>query len=143
MRREKHKLLFYPNLAGSRGTAARKPKEVELVLDTKGAVAGLANSEFSSPRQLGECPGAKPAVPGMRCQAGFSVYGRTDGDAGGPAGAQCRRWRRFAQSGYRFQELMVSLVKLRDSAIVTGVRLECLKSSLNALGCRGEPSSRG
>src|SRR6185503_4858148 len=52
MRREKHKLLFYPNLGGVAGRRA-KPKEIELDLDTKGSVAGLSNSEFSNPVQLG------------------------------------------------------------------------------------------
>ena len=31
-----------------------KPKEVDLDLDTKGWVAGLPDSQFTSPRQLGE-----------------------------------------------------------------------------------------
>ena len=40
MRREKLKLLFYPNLTGAAARRA-KPKEVELELDTKGSVAGI------------------------------------------------------------------------------------------------------
>src|SRR5258708_32936700 len=53
MRREKHKLLFYPNLTG---VAARrsKPKEIDLELDTKVWVAGLPDSEFTSARELGD-----------------------------------------------------------------------------------------
>ena len=52
-RRETHKLLFYPNL---KGVAARraKPKEVDLELDTKGRVAGIQGSDFTSPRELGD-----------------------------------------------------------------------------------------
>src|SRR5438094_248210 len=53
MRREKHKLLFYPNLTGVAGRRAQ-PKQIELELDTKGSVAGISGSEFSSPRELGE-----------------------------------------------------------------------------------------
>src|SRR5262249_9687089 len=52
MRREKQKLLFYPTLTGAAARRAQ-PKQVELDLDTKGMVAGLADSDFSSPRQLG------------------------------------------------------------------------------------------
>src|SRR5258708_28873669 len=52
MRRENHKLLFYPNLTGVAARRA-KPKEIALELDTKGVVAGLQNSEFTSPRELG------------------------------------------------------------------------------------------
>ena len=44
MRREKHKLLFYPNLTGAAGAARAKPSEMELELDTKGSVAGMPDS---------------------------------------------------------------------------------------------------
>ena len=52
MRREKHKLLFFP--AGS-GVAARraKPKEVELEIDTQGFVAGLENSALHDAQGVG------------------------------------------------------------------------------------------
>ena len=53
MRRENHKLLFFPPLTGVAARRA-KPKEVELEIDTKGCVAGLENSQFASPRELGE-----------------------------------------------------------------------------------------
>ena len=53
MRREKHKLLFYPSLTGVAARRA-KPKEIDLELDTKGSVAGIQGSEFTSPRELGE-----------------------------------------------------------------------------------------
>jgi hypothetical protein len=57
--RDKQKLLFYPNLTGVAGRRA-KPKEIELELDTKGWVAGIPSSEFSTPRQLGELLAATP-----------------------------------------------------------------------------------
>jgi hypothetical protein len=59
MRREKHKLLFYPNLTGVAGRRA-KPKEIDLELDTKGWVAGLPDSEFTNPRELGDLLAKSP-----------------------------------------------------------------------------------
>ena len=87
MRREKHKLLFYPNLTGVAATA-RKPKEIELELDTKGQVAGHPELRVHQPPGARRDPGEDAAVPGMRRQAGVPVHVRPPGHAGGPARAE-------------------------------------------------------
>ena len=51
VQREKPKLLFYPD---EHEAKSPEENEVELDLDTTGQVAGLANSEFTDARQLGE-----------------------------------------------------------------------------------------
>ena len=115
MRREKHKLLFYPNLTGVAARRA-KPKEIELDLDTKGWVAGLPNSEFTSPRELGDLLREIAAVPGVHGQAGVPLHGRPAGYSGRQARPDRRRWKQFRKSDFRFKELMVALVKSRESS---------------------------
>jgi len=112
MRREKHKLLFYPQLTG---VAARKakPKEVELELDTKGRVAGIQGSDFSSPRELGELLARTPQCQECVVKQLFRyMSGRQDTPADRPV--LNRAFEGFRKSDYRFKELMVALVKLRE-----------------------------
>ena len=51
--REQQKLLFFPAGHGVAGRRA-KPKDVLLDVDTTARVAGIANSDFTSARRLGE-----------------------------------------------------------------------------------------
>lgn len=113
MRREKHKLLFYPNLTGVAGRRAQ-PKEVELELDTNGSVAGIAGSEFNNPRQLGEILAKTPQCQECVVKQVFRyMAGRQDTPADRPLLG--RALDAFRKSEYRFKELMVALVKLRES----------------------------
>ncbi len=113
MRREKQKLMFYPNLAGAAGRRAQ-PKQVELELDTKGAVAGLTNSEFSSPKQLGDVLAKSSQCQECIVKQVFRyMAGRLEKPADRPALNAALET--FRASGYRFQELMVALVKLREA----------------------------
>jgi hypothetical protein len=112
MRREKHKLLFYPNLTGVAARRA-KPKEIELELDTKGSVAGLPSSEFTSPRQLGELLARTPQCQECVVKQVFRyMSGRQDTPADRPVLNQALE--EFRKSDYRFKELMVALVKSRE-----------------------------
>jgi hypothetical protein len=114
MRREKQKLLFYPNLTG---VAARRaqPKTVELELDTKGTVAGIADSDFSSPKDLGEILAKTPQCQECIVKQVFRyMSGRLDTPADRPAIS--RALKAFRESGYQFKELMVALVKGKETA---------------------------
>jgi hypothetical protein len=112
MRREKHKLLFYPNLTGAAGRRA-KPKEIELELDTKGQVAGIQGSEFSSPRELGEILAKTSQCQECVVKQVFRyMSGRQDTPADRPVLKQSLE--AFRDNGYRFKELMVALVKARE-----------------------------
>ena len=112
MRREKHKLLFYPQLTGVAARRA-KPKEVELELDTKGRVAGIQGSDFSSPRELGELLARTPQCQECLVKQLFRyMSGRQDTAADRPV--LNRAYEAFRKSDYRFKELMVALVKLRE-----------------------------
>jgi hypothetical protein len=112
MRREKHKLLFFP--IGS-GVAARraKPKEVELEINTEGLVAGLENSRFTTPRELGEMLARTPQCHECIVKQVFRyMAGRLDTPADRPMLRQALEI--FRQSGFRFKELIVYLASARD-----------------------------
>ena len=112
MRREKHKLLFYPNLTG---VAARRaqPKQIELELDTKGSVAGIQDSDFASPRELGELLAKTPQCQECIVKQLFRyMAGRQDTPADRQVLKQSLEV--FRKSGYQFKELMVALVKSRE-----------------------------
>jgi Protein of unknown function (DUF1592)/Protein of unknown function (DUF1588)/Protein of unknown function (DUF1587)/Protein of unknown function (DUF1595)/Protein of unknown function (DUF1585) len=112
MRREKQKLLFYPNLTGVAARRA-KPKVLELELDTKGRVAGIQDSEFSSPRELGELLAKTPQCQECVVKQVFRyMSGRQDTPADRPVLNQALN--AFRKSDYRFKELMIALVKLRE-----------------------------
>jgi hypothetical protein len=118
MRRENHKLLFYP--AGT-GVAARraKPKEVELPIDTKGFVAGLKDSEFTSPRQLGELLARTPECQECVVKQLFRyMAGRQDTPADRPLLGNALT--AFRSSGFRFKDLMLYLVTRKDVPSSTG-----------------------
>jgi hypothetical protein len=105
-RREKLKLTF---------TAGRKerpiePVTVELDLDTSGNVAGLQNSSFSSPRQLGMI-----LAESTQCQECVvkQMFRYTMGRKETPSDRPIIRrvFEDFRDSQFRFQELMVALLK--------------------------------
>jgi hypothetical protein len=115
MRREKHKLLFFP--AGG-GVAARraKPKEIELEIDTQGFVAGLENSRFTTPRELGEMLAGTPQCHECVVKQVFRyMAGRLDTPADRPMLRQALET--FRQSGFRFKELMVYLASAKDTQL--------------------------
>jgi hypothetical protein len=114
MRREKHKLLFYPNATGVAARRA-KPKEIDLELDTKGQVAGIENSEFSSPSQLGQILARTPQCQECVVKQVFRyMSGRQDTPADRPVLNQALEV--FRKSDYRFKDLMIALVKSREFA---------------------------
>ena len=112
MRREKHKLLFYPNVGGVAGRRA-KPKEIELELDTKGMVAGLPDSGFTSPMELGSILAKTPQCQECLVKQVFRyLSGRQETPADRPVIA--RALESFRKSDYKFKELMFALVRLKE-----------------------------
>ncbi len=108
MRREQHKLLFYPAL---HGVAARraKPKEILLDIDTTGFLAGVRDSQFNSPRQLGALLAKTPECQECLVKQVFRyMSGRQDTPADRPLLAAALG--DFRNSQFRFKELMISLV---------------------------------
>jgi hypothetical protein len=91
-----------------------KPKEIELELDTKGWVAGLPDSDFTSPRGLGELLAKSAQCQECLVKQVFRyMAGRQDTPADRPALNEALQ--EFRNSDYHFKELMVALVKSRES----------------------------
>ncbi len=110
-RREKFKLLFYPDVH-----EAKVPKKgIGLGLDTNGQIAGIENSEFSNPRQLGEIlAGAKQCQECMVKQVFRYLAGRHETAADEPRISHALA--AFQASGFHFKELLISLVLTERSS---------------------------
>ena len=104
MRREQYKLQF------SSGELPRgRMKEVLLDLDTTARVSGIPNSDFKDPRALGELLAQTPQCQECLVKQLFRyMAGREDTPADRPTIA--RALDRFRDSGFRFKELMVTLI---------------------------------
>ncbi|MFN0085959.1 MAG: DUF1592 domain-containing protein [Blastocatellia bacterium] len=109
-RREQFKLQFFGDYEG--GHNQKKPRAVELALDTTGYVAGLADSKFSGPRELGAVLARSP-----QCQECLvkQYFRYTAGRMESPADRDLLRkvTEDFRKSQFRFKELMISLVRSR------------------------------
>ena len=108
MRREKHKLLFYPNRDGCRGPAGQAERS-GAGSRYRGLCRRAREFRVHQPRQLGELLARTPQCQECIVKQVFRyMAGRLDTPADRPCSA--RRWR-LSKSGFRFKELMVSLVK--------------------------------
>jgi hypothetical protein len=107
--RDRQKLLFYPEYHGAEPKRP-PPKEVDLVLDKTGEVAGLPQPQFSSPRELGELLARTPQCQQCIVKQVFRyMSGRQDTAADVPVIQQA--WERFRDSGFHYKELVVSLIE--------------------------------
>jgi hypothetical protein len=104
-RREKFKLLFYPDVHEAKVPS----KVIELDLDTTGQIAGIENSEFSNPRQLGDILAqSKQCQECMVKQVFRYLAGRHETAADEPRIG--RALADFQGSGFHFKELLLSLM---------------------------------
>jgi hypothetical protein len=104
-RREKLKITFTPERK-EKG----KTETVQLDLDTSGSIAGVANSAFRSPRELGTI-----LAGNLQCQQcvvkQLFRYSQGRMEKAGDAATLRRTFDDFQKSGFHFQELMVSVLK--------------------------------
>ena len=108
-RREKAKLVFYPLDRKSK----EPPKTVELDLDTTGYVAGIADSNFTSPVQLGSLLARTPECQECVVKQYFRyMSGRPETNADLPLIRKVTE--EFRASKFRFQEMIVSLMVARE-----------------------------
>jgi hypothetical protein len=104
-RRELQKITFVPG----RQERDKKPTSVELPLDTTGAIAGIAESDFSSPRTLGKVLANSEQCQECVVKQYFRwTYGRHEGPGDRPLIKQA--FATFRDSQFRFKELIISLV---------------------------------
>ena len=110
-RREKFKLLVYgENEEGGRRV---KPGTLELEINTRGFVAGIPDSKFSSPRELGAVLARSPQCQECLVRQYFRyTAGRMETQADRPLIRQVSE--DFRKSQFRFKELIISLVRSRE-----------------------------
>ena len=106
-RREKLKLRFAD---APHGEKKPEPVTVELDLNTQGEVAGLKDAHFSSPSELGRILAASTQCQECIVKQLFRyAMGRREGISDRPA--LRKMYDDFRDSGFHFQELMVSAMK--------------------------------
>jgi hypothetical protein len=105
-RREKQKITF----RAARGEKDESPTTVELALDTKGHVAGIKDSDFSSPRELGKILAASTQCQECVVKQLFR-YAAGRHETAADRVVIRKSYDEFRDSGFLFQELMVSLSK--------------------------------
>jgi hypothetical protein len=106
--RDKLKLTFGQQF-GEAKNAARKVSTVELELDTTGQVAGIPNSAFTTPKELGAVLAASPQCQECVVKQYFRyVSGRTETPADRPLLRTVLD--DFRRSGFQFQEMIISMM---------------------------------
>lgn len=109
-RQDKFKLQFF---AGDEDGNRRAPKTLELPLDTTGYVAGIPDSKFSSPRELGAVLARSSQCQECLVKQYFRyTAGRMETAADRALIRQV--FDDFKKSQFRFRELMISLVRSRE-----------------------------
>jgi len=110
-RREKFQLLFSTGRGG--GNRQAPPKTLDLDIDSTGHVAGLPNSQFQSPLQLGKVLAESPQCQQCVVKQYFRyTAGRMETPADRPLILAVLE--EFRRSKFRFKELIVSLIRSRE-----------------------------
>jgi hypothetical protein len=119
-RRDKLKLSFGATFGESKAPQ-RKISTVELDLDTKGQVAGIPNSGFTSPKELGAVLAASPQCQECIVKQYFRyVTGRTETPADRPLIRKVLE--DFRKSNFQFKEMIISLMREGGQGSVTSNR---------------------
>jgi hypothetical protein len=113
MQRDKFKLLFNTGRRSEGGNRRAPGKTVELDIDATGYVAGIPDSQFSSPSQLGAVLAKSAQCQECMVKQYFRyTAGRMETPADRPAIRQILD--DFRKSDFRFKEMMVSMFRLRE-----------------------------
>jgi hypothetical protein len=108
-RRDKYELRFYAGHGGGH----QPPKTVDLPMDTNGFVAGIPDSHFSSPRELGAVLAKTPQCQECMVKQYFRyTAGRLETAADYPVIE--RALEQFRNSQFRFQELIIAIARGRE-----------------------------
>jgi hypothetical protein len=110
--RDKLKLTFGQTFGESK-RGERKVSTVELDLDTTGQVAGIPNSAFATPKELGAVLAASPQCEECVVKQYFRyVSGRTETPGDRPMIRSVLD--DFRKSGFHFQEMIISMMRARE-----------------------------
>jgi hypothetical protein len=108
-RRDRLPLVFF----GDRKSRGTPPKTVMLELDTGGFVAGIPDSKFTSPRELGAVLARSPQCQECIVKQYFRyTAGRTETPADRPLVRKVTE--DFRKSQFRFKEMIVSMLRHRE-----------------------------
>jgi hypothetical protein len=118
-RRDTYQLLFpIPPRPGEKKNR-REMKTIDLDIDATGHVAGIADSKFSTPEQLGAVLAASAQCQECVVKQYFRyVAGRMETPADRPE--ILRLVEEFRRSGFRFKNLIVALIRSREFADTKG-----------------------
>jgi len=109
-RRDKYELRFY---GGHDGSGRKPPKSIDLTMDTNGFVAGIQDSHFSSPRELGAVLAKTPQCQECMVKQYFRyTAGRMETPADYPVINQALE--HFRNSQFHFQELIIAIARARE-----------------------------
>ena len=101
---------FTVALPGNRRNPENKPASIELEVDTKAFIAGIENSDFSSPRELGQILASNRQCQECVVKQLFRyAVGRAETTADKPV--IDRAYESFQRSQFRFKELMIAVIK--------------------------------
>jgi hypothetical protein len=105
--RDNLKITFFPGRHDAKG---QKPKTVELPLDSSGSIAGIPNSTFRSPREIGLILASSPLCGECMVKQFFRyAYGRQETPGDRPVIQQALA--QFRNSGFHYRELMLSIAE--------------------------------
>ena len=112
-RREKFSLQFFKARGEGGGGRRTPPKTIDLDIDGKGYVTGIADSQFSSPAELGAVLAKSQQCQECVVKQYFRyIAGRTETPADRPVIRKLLE--DFQGSQFRFRELIVSLMLVRE-----------------------------
>jgi len=112
-RRDKFRLEFPTGRVNAEGGRRGPTKKVDLDIDAAGYVAGIPDSQFSSPSQLGAVLAKSAQCQECMVKQYFRYNaGRVETPADRPVIRQLTE--DFQKSQFRFKELIVSMVRLRE-----------------------------
>jgi Protein of unknown function (DUF1592)/Protein of unknown function (DUF1588)/Protein of unknown function (DUF1587)/Protein of unknown function (DUF1595)/Protein of unknown function (DUF1585) len=101
---------FKVALPGNRRNPENKPTSIELEVDTKAFIAGIENSDFSSPKELGQILASNRQCQECVVKQLFRyAVGRAETTADKPV--IDRAYESFQRSQFRFKELMIAVIK--------------------------------
>ena len=113
MHHDKAQLLFMPISKNAVAARTAKPIEIYLDVDTTGVITGLKDAQFTNPRQVGELLARTPQCQECIVKQVFRyMTGRQETPADRPV--LNRALEDFRDAQFRFQEMLVSLIKARE-----------------------------
>jgi hypothetical protein len=106
--REQQEVTIYPTAEELKSHRKTKPTEYKLDIEATGSVRGLADSEFRSPRELGERLAKEPVCQKCIVKQLFRYAAGRAEEAGDQAVID-QAYERFKGSQFRFRELIMAI----------------------------------